>query len=63
MGMRHDFLLGDPSKKRTDSKGNACTGIGGVMDYSDIFNQWSTCSVEDMTKYINICNPFCLTAF
>jgi len=60
LGMSHDFL-NDPNNKRTDSKGNACSGVGGVMDYYGDVNKWSTCSVEDITNYINSVSPFCLT--
>lgn len=59
MGMSHDFV-NDPNNKRTDSKGNACSGIGGMMDYYGNVDKWSTCSVEDMTNYINSLSPFCL---
>lgn len=61
MGMDHDFI-DDPENKRTDSKGNPCSGVGGVMDYYGQVDKWSTCSVEDITKYIASQSPFCLTA-
>ena len=61
--MSHDFVPGDPKKPRFDSKGDACTGIGSIMDYvkkdEETKRQWSTCSVEDMTKMIDS-NPTCL---
>jgi len=59
MGMDHDFG-DDPKIKRTDSKGNTCSGVDGIMDYVGKYNQWSTCSFEDITKYINSVTPFCL---
>ena len=31
MGISHDFF-GDPKKERSDSEGNTCSGVGGVMD-------------------------------
>jgi hypothetical protein len=52
MGMRHDFGS-DPSIKRFDSKQNACSGVGGVMDYYGNVNKWSPCSVEDFAGYVN----------
>ena len=61
--MSHDFIPGDPKKPRFDSKGDACTGIGSIMDYvkkdEETKRQWSTCSVEDMAKMINA-KPTCL---
>ena len=61
--MDHDFVDEDPTKPRVDSHGNACTGIGSIMDYAKKHEgnkrQWSTCSVEDMTKMIDA-NPTCL---
>ena len=48
---------------RVDSKGNPCTGVGGVMDYTTGTvgdkRQWSTCSIEDMTEMVNK-YPTCL---
>jgi hypothetical protein len=61
--MNHDFEDDDPKKPRVDSKGNACTGIGSIMDYAKgeegNKSQWSTCSVEDMAKMVDN-NPTCL---
>ena len=50
-GMKHDFDVdaNDDVIDRYDSKGDICTGIGGIMDYYGAANMWSTCSVEDMT--------------
>ena len=63
MGMEHDFLNGDTNQKRYDSKGRLCTGQGGVMDYSQkAVDKWSTCSVEDFTKYFNSMTTYCLKA-
>jgi len=59
MGMDHDFG-DDTSIKRFDSKGRPCSGVGGVMDYYGTVDKWSTCSAEDMTKYINSQPTFCL---
>jgi len=61
MGMDHDFV-DDPKNMRTDSKGNPCSGVGGIMDYNGQPDKWSTCSVEDVTKYINSVTPFCLAS-
>lgn len=58
MNMSHDFD-GQPGKVRKDSKGNTCSGIGGVMDYYGTVNKWSTCSVEDFTALVNR-SGFCL---
>ena len=61
--MEHDFVDEDPKKPRVDSKGNACTGIGSIMDYAKYEEgnkrQWSSCSVEDMAAMIAE-NPTCL---
>ena len=65
MGMSHDFLNGDTNQKRYDSKGRLCTGQGGVMDYnvnSATVSKWSTCSVEDLTKYVGGLSSYCLQA-
>jgi len=63
MGMNHDFLNGDTNQRRYDSKGRVCTGIGGVMDYNQPkVDKWSTCSVEDLTKYFNSMSSYCLKA-
>jgi hypothetical protein len=59
MGMQHDFLNG--KQPRYDSYGQVSSGIGSVMDYDQpIYDKWSTCSVEDFTKYINSMPQFCL---
>ena len=57
--MYHDFTNEGGSK--FDSKGQACTNIGGYMDYVSNPTKWSTCSVEDYTKYYNSVQPWCLT--
>ena len=64
--MDHDFGSGGTSDKRVSSKGEACTGVGGYMDYNDNHdgngpNKWSPCSVEDLTNYYTSVNPWCLT--
>ena len=57
--MDHDF--GDSTTdKRFSSKGEACTGIGGYMDYVPSPNKWSPCSVEDFTAYYNAVDSWCL---
>jgi hypothetical protein len=61
-GMSHDFNNGDTKQKRVDSKGRACSGLNGVMDYNQkSVDKWSTCSVEDFVKYFNSAQPYCLT--
>ena len=61
MGMDHDFLNEDAKQKRVDSKGRPCTGVGGIMDYNQkSYDKWSTCSVEDFSKYFNSMKTFCL---
>ena len=57
--MRHDFLAIQNGRKtpRFSSNGTACTDIGGYMDYFISKNKWSTCSVEDITKYYNQIGP------
>merc|ERR1711981_1189431 len=57
--MYHDFGA-TTSTNKYDSNGNICTGIGGYMDYQPSPNKWSTCSVEDFTRYYNSVNPWCL---
>ena len=48
LGMSHDFLNGDTSQPRSDSQGNTCRNVGGVMDYDQAsVTRWSTCSVQD----------------
>jgi hypothetical protein len=59
LGMNHDFN-GDSTKPRFDSKKNPCSGIGGVMDYYGNVSRWSTCSVEDITSYVDSMPVFCL---
>ena len=59
LGMYHDFT--NTGGNKFDSKGQACTGIGGYMDYVSNPTKWSTCSVEDYTKYYNSVQPWCLT--
>ena len=51
LGMDHDFSK-DPSNIRRDKKGKACTGIGGIMDYGNVANKWSSCSIQDFQTYI-----------
>ena len=50
--MQHDFIK-VKEEFRYDSKGQACTKVGGVMDYwmnnENDASTWSTCSHEDMT--------------
>ena len=55
LGMQHDFHKDqfDNRNPRFDSKNNPCTGIGGYMDYYGEETRFSTCSVEDFTKYYN----------
>ncbi len=53
LGMNHDFVGSDVDSVRTDSKGNLCTKVGGVMDYYGAVTLWSTCSVEDFLNYYN----------
>ena len=55
LNMRHDFLRIQNGQKvaRVSSHGLACTNVGGYMDYWVDKNQWSPCSLEDITKYYN----------
>ena len=61
--MPHDFDKDDEKIPRFDSKNRTCLGIGGIMDYSETFEndktQWSTCSVEAFTLLMNE-NETCL---
>merc|ERR1711974_580998 len=45
------------------STGQPCTDVGGYMDYFNIPNTWSPCSVEDMTSYYNEVGPdnYCMS--
>jgi len=52
LGMRHDFVE-QMSNPRTADNGQACTNVGGYMDYRPNPNKWSQCSIEDLTKYYN----------
>ena len=60
--MYHDFVNGNTDASRFSSTGQACTRIGGYMDYSanGAQNKWSPCSVEDFENYFNSVNPWCL---
>ena len=60
LGMQHDFgaTTSDP---RFSSQNEACTGIGGYMDYQPNPSRWSPCSVEDFTGYFESVNTWCLT--
>ncbi len=62
MGLRHDFGA-NKNEIRYDSQGKACTGAGGIMDYSrnkdNEFILWSTCSSEDFTSLMTK-KPDCL---
>ena len=70
--MNHDFVKGNKGDEpgstknitRYDSKGRACLGQGGIMDYSqEVENDktsWSTCSVEDFRATLDG-NKTCLT--
>jgi len=53
LGMLHDFN-GRPGNMRRSSRGEACTNVGGYMDYLSSPNRWSPCSVEDFTNYYNL---------
>ena len=60
--MSHDFrVVNNQQATRYDSKGQSCTGIGGYMDYASNPSKWSTCSVEDYTRYYNSVQPWCLS--
>ena len=64
--MRHDFEIFETESEtisvpRFSSTGEACTGIGGYMDYQPNPNRWSPCSVEDYTSYFESVNPWCLS--
>ena len=59
--MLHDFGNSGTSDLKYDSNGVLCTGIGGYMDYRSNPSKWSTCSVEDYTKYYNSVTPWCLS--
>jgi hypothetical protein len=53
--MPHDFIdpYADPKSIRYDSKGNSCTNVNGIMDYSATPEKWTTCSVEKFTNFYN----------
>ena len=52
LGMLHDFGR-STRDKRTAKNGDACTGVGGYMDYRPRPKKWSQCSVDDFTSYYN----------
>jgi len=70
LGMYHDF--GSSTSVPRYYNGQACTNIGGYMDYTTSPTRWSPCSVGDFTNYYNYVNsrrpndgvrpssPFCL---
>jgi hypothetical protein len=52
LGMDHDFVKSHPYIKRYDTNHKPCSGINGIMDYTNnIKSLWSTCSVEDLKNY------------
>ena len=57
LGMKHDFIgdcrEGQPKTIARDSKGVTCTDNGGMMDYYQVVNKWTTCSVENFTEHYN----------
>merc|ERR1711863_45800 len=69
LGMYHDFTS---SRGNRYYNGQACTNIGGYMDYTTSPTRWSPCSVGDFTSYYSYVNsnrpndgvrpssPFCL---
>jgi len=48
LGMSHDFT---GNRWNRYEGGQACTNIGGYMDYTSSPNKWSPCSVGDFTRY------------
>ena len=69
-GMGHDFdqASGSSEVPRFDSKGKTCLRIGGIMDYWHAGNVplntlWSTCSVEDLTKYVDMVSTYFKSGF
>ena len=60
LGMNHDFTT-KPGNMRRTRTGKACTGIGGIMDYTSRRKKWSPCSVQDLNDYYNAFRgKFCL---
>lgn len=51
LAMRHDFGS-STSVPRYSSTGEACSGIGGYMDYTSNPFRWSPCSVEDFRNFV-----------
>lgn len=71
LGMFHDF---NNDRSARYYNGQACTNIGGYMDYTRTPTRWSPCSVADFTSYysavsasrpndgVRPSSPFCLVA-
>lgn len=52
LGMLHDFVR-TPSRTRYTRRGQRCSRIGGIMDYTSRRVRWSPCSVQDLNDYYN----------